>query len=114
MHPADVIAALPVAPVPYAVALAEGVGDHVELLDHLIGGRARGWTVARMPAVDRALLRLGTYELAFEPDQPEGIVISEAVELATRFSTDDSPKFVNGVLAAVGERRPRRRGRGAT
>lgn len=101
LHPADVIASLPIAPVPYAVALAEGVGDHVELLDHLIGTRARNWTVERMPAVDRALLRLGAYELAFEPEQPEGVVLSEAVELATRFSTDESPPFINGLLAAI-------------
>jgi putative hydrolase of the HAD superfamily len=101
VHPAEVIATLPIPPVPYATALAEGVGDHLDLLDHLIGARARGWTVERMAAVDRALLRLGTYELAFEPDQPESIVLSEAVDLATRYSTDDSPKFVNGVLAAI-------------
>lgn len=100
-HPAAVIAALPVPPVPYAAVLAEGVGDHVELLDHLIGTRAKGWSVERMPALDRALLRLGTYELAFEPEQPEGIVLSEAVAIARRYSTDESPKFVNGVLAAV-------------
>jgi transcription antitermination factor NusB len=103
LHPAEVIAALPVAPTPYATSLAEGVGDHIDLLDHLIGSRARSWTVARMPAVDRALLRLGTYELAFEPDQPQGVVISEAVELATSLSTDDSPKFVNGLLAALAD-----------
>jgi transcription antitermination factor NusB len=103
VHPAEVVAALPVAPQPLAATLAEGVGDHLALLDHLIGERARGWTVARMPVVDRTLLRLGTYELAFDPDQPEGVVISEAVALATRFSTDDSPKFVNGVLSAMVE-----------
>ena len=103
IHPAEVIASLPIAPTPYAGVLAEGVGDHLELLDHLIGARARDWTVERMASLDRALLRLGTYELAFEPDQPEGIVLSEAVELAKRFSTDDSPKFVNGVLAAVND-----------
>lgn len=103
LHPAEVIAALPVAPLPLAVALAVGVGDHLELLDHLIGQRARGWTIARMPVVDRTLLRLGSYELAFDPEQPEGVVISEAVALATRFSTDDSPKFVNGVLGAIAE-----------
>lgn len=101
VHPAEVVAGLPVPPVPYAAALAEGVGDHVELLDHLIGARARNWAVDRMPAVDRALLRLGVYELAFEPDQPAGVVLSEAVALAKRFSTDDSPAFVNGVLAAI-------------
>ena len=103
LHPADVVAGLPLAPHPYAAALAEGVGDHRHLLDHLIGARSRGWTVARMPTVDRTLLRMGTYELAFEPEQPEGVVISEAVALATRFSTDDSPKFVNGVLSAMVE-----------
>jgi putative hydrolase of the HAD superfamily len=103
LHPAEVIAGLPIPPVPYAATLAEGVGDHVELVDHLVGARARGWTVDRMAAVDRALLRLGTYELAFEPEQPEGIVLSEAVALAKRYSTDESPKFVNGVLAAVND-----------
>ncbi|HEX2563004.1 MAG TPA: transcription antitermination factor NusB [Acidimicrobiales bacterium] len=101
IHPATVIAGLPVAPHPYATTLAEGVGDHLDLLDHLIGARAKGWTVERMASVDRTLLRLGTYELAFEPEQPEGIVISEFVELAKRFSTDDSPKFVNGVLGSL-------------
>jgi transcription antitermination factor NusB len=101
IHPAAVVADLPIEPHAYATALAEGVGDHLDLLDHLIGARARGWTVERMASVDRSLLRLGAYELAFEPDQPEGIVISEFVELAKRFSTDDSPKFVNGVLAAL-------------
>lgn len=100
-HPAEVVAALPVAPEPYARLLAEGVGDHVELLDHLVGARARGWAVDRLATVDHELLRLGTFELAFEPDQPEGVVINEAVELAKRFSTDDSPRFVNGVLAAI-------------
>lgn len=103
LHPADVIAGLPIAPLPYASSLAEGVGDHVELLDHIIGARSRNWTVERMPVVDRAVLRLGAYELAFEPEQPEGVVLSEAVALAKRFSTDDSPSFVNGVLAAVAE-----------
>jgi putative hydrolase of the HAD superfamily len=101
VHPATVVAGLPVAPHAYATALAEGVGDHLDLLDHLVGARAKGWTVERMASVDRALLRLGAYELAFEPDQPEGIVISEFVELAKRFSTDDSPKFVNGVLGSL-------------
>jgi transcription antitermination factor NusB len=101
IHPAEVIDALPLAPEPYAQLLAVGVGDHLDLLDHLIGARARGWSVERLATVDHELLRLGAFELAFEPDQPEGIVINEAVELAKRFSTDDSPRFVNGVLAAI-------------
>lgn len=101
VHPAEVIAGLPLEPLPYATELAEGVGDHRELLDHLYGSKARGWTVARMPAVDRALLRLATYELTFVPDLPTAVAIDEAVELARGFSTDASPSFVNGVLAAV-------------
>jgi transcription antitermination factor NusB len=101
VHPADVVESLPLAPEPYAQLLATGVGDHVELLDHLIGARARGWAVERLATVDHQLLRLGAFELAFEPDQPEAVVINEAVELAKRFSTDDSPRFVNGVLAAI-------------
>jgi transcription antitermination factor NusB len=101
VHPCEVIADLPVPPHAYAAQLAEGVGDHRELLDHVVGARARGWTVARMPAVDRALLRLATFELTFETDLPTGVAIDEAVELARGFSTDASPSFVNGVLAAV-------------
>jgi putative hydrolase of the HAD superfamily len=101
VHPSTILADLPVVPVPYAVTLAEGVGDHIELLDHVVGARAQRWTVARMPAVDRALLRLATYELTFEPDLPVGVVVDEAVDLAKAFSTDNSPKFVNGVLAKV-------------
>lgn len=101
VHPADVIGGLPVPPLDYATTVAEGVGDHVELLDHLLGARARGWTVPRMAAVDRALLRLATFELAFEPEVPTGAIVDEAVELARAFSTDSSPGFVNGLLAAV-------------
>jgi putative hydrolase of the HAD superfamily len=101
VHPSTILEDLPVTPVAYAVTLAEGVGDHIELLDHLIGARAQRWTVARMPAVDRALLRLATYELTFEAELPVGVVVDEAVDLAKAFSTDNSPKFVNGVLAKL-------------
>lgn len=103
VHPAEVVASLPVPPLPYAGALAEGVGDHLELLDHVIGSRARRWTVPRMPAVDRALLRQATYELAFEPDVPVAVAIDEAVDLAREFSTEASSRFVNGVLSRVAE-----------
>jgi transcription antitermination factor NusB len=92
---------LPLEPVPFAADLALGVGDHTELLDHVFGSRARGWTVKRMPAIDRALLRLATYELTFTPELPTGVAIDEAVELARSFSTDASPSFINGVLSAV-------------
>lgn len=101
VHPADVVAGLPVPPAPYAAELAIGVGDHVELLDHVVAARARGWSTERMAALDRQLLRLGAYELLFRRDQPEGVVADEVVRLAKRFSTDGSGRFVNGLLGAV-------------
>jgi len=88
-------------PVPeYAVELVEGVVANRERIDALLTSYAVDWPLDRMPAVDRNLLRLGTYELLWT-DVPEGVAISEAVELATSLSTDESPKFVNGVLARV-------------
>ena len=62
---------------------------------------AHNWDLDRMPALDRALLRLGAFELVHRPDVPTGAVINEAVELASQYSTDDSGRFVNGVLAAI-------------
>jgi N utilization substance protein B len=91
---------------PYATDLVEGVIAHREELDRLISSIAQGWTLARMPAIDRNLLRLGAFELLYRPDVPEGVAVSEAVELAARLSTDESASFVNGVLAKVAERRP--------
>lgn len=70
-------------------------------IDDLISSHARGWTLRRMPAIDRAVLRIGTYELIDRPEVPVAVIIDEAVELAKRFSTDDSGRFINGVLAAV-------------
>ena len=72
-----------------------------DVIDELIVEHARNWELDRMPALDRALLRLATFELAFRPDVPTGAVISEAVDLAKRYSTDDSSRFVNGVLSAI-------------
>lgn len=97
---ADVIDALPVAPEPYAAELVVGVSDHLAEIDALLGRYSVGWTVARMPAVDRTLLRLATYELA-HTDVPVGACISEAVELAKRYSTDESHTFVNGLLSRL-------------
>src|SRR3712207_7468615 len=79
--------------------LVEGVGAHGGRVDDLIRRFAKGWKLERMPAVDRALLRLGIYELMERPDVPTAAVISEAVELAKRYSTDESGRFVNGMLA---------------
>ncbi len=99
--PAEVIADLPMAPAPFASELALGVGEHQAEVDGWIVRFARDWALERMPALDRALLRIGVYELVHRPDVPTGAVISEAVELAQRYSTDDSSRFVNGVLAAI-------------
>ncbi len=101
--PAEVVASLPLEPDPFAGDLVLGVGVHQEELDALIRRFSRGWALERMPVIDRALLRIGIYELAHRPDVPIGATISEAVELAKRYSTDDSGKFVNGMLSRIAE-----------
>jgi N utilization substance protein B len=84
-----------------ARSLLEGVESARAAIDATIEENARGWALDRMPALDRAILRLAIFELMSRPDVPIAVVIDEAVELAKRFSTDDSGRFVNGVLAAV-------------
>jgi len=84
----------------YTVELVEGVVAHRTRIDELLTTYVEGWPLDRMPAVDRAILRVGVYELLWG-DVPEGVAISEAVGLATRLSTEDSPRFVNGVLARL-------------
>lgn len=84
----------------YAATLVEGVATHAPELDRLIEKFARRWTVARMPVVDRNVLRLGAYELLHE-DLSSAVVIDEALELAKALSTDNSARFVNGVLESV-------------
>jgi N utilization substance protein B len=86
---------------PFVVGLVQGVDDTLADVDGWIERFARGWTIDRMPVVDRAILRIAIYELVSAPTTPTGVVISEAVELAKRYSTDDSGRFVNGVLASV-------------
>jgi transcription antitermination protein NusB len=94
-------------PVPdYTVELVEGVTEHRARLDAVLGEHSEGWTVERMPAVDRAVLRLALYELLLREDVPDAVVIDEAVELAKSLSTDESPRFVNGVLGRVLRERP--------
>ena len=85
----------------YTVALVLGVTEHADEIDEVISQRAAGWTLDRMPAVDRNLLRIAVYELLYERDTPNEVVLSEAVEIARELSTDDSPSFVNGVLSAI-------------
>jgi N utilization substance protein B len=85
----------------YAVTAVEGVVAHRERIDELLSTYAQGWTLARMPAVDRAVLRLGAWELLFNDEVPDAVAIDEAVELARSLSTDESPGFVNGLLARL-------------
>ena len=94
-------------PVPeYAAELVRGVQAHREQIDELLATHAEGWTLDRMPAVDRNILRIGAYELLWADDVPDGVAINEAVELAKDLSTDGSPAFVNGLLARLLELRP--------
>jgi len=103
--PAEVLAAraaMADPPVPeHTTRLVHGVVEHQSRIDHLIETYADGWPLDRMPAVDRALLRIAVFELLYVDDVPDKVVIDEAVELAKQLSTDDSPAFVNGLLARI-------------
>ena len=90
----------------FTADLVMGVVEHWGQVDELIATYSQGWTLQRMPAVDRAILRLGAYEVLFSTDVPEPVAISEWVGLATELSTDDSPRFVNGLLARLAEVKP--------
>ena len=91
---------------PYAADLVRGVATHRERIDELISWNLVDWTLERMPAVDRNILRIGVYELLWAADVPDGVAISEAVALAQDLSTDNSPSFVNGVLARIKAEKP--------
>jgi N utilization substance protein B len=108
ISPGAVLAAQVVEPDALTAELVRGVEAHRLRLDAAIAARAEGWTLTRMPVLDLNILRLAAYELAERPDVPVAVVIDEAVELAKRFSTDNSGRFVNGVLSSlVGDlRRP--------
>ena len=99
--PADTIDLQVIEPDELTQELVRGVGEHIDALDEQIGARAKSWTLERMPVLDLSVMRLGTYELLERPHVPTAVILNEAVELAKRFSTDDSGRFVNGVLAAV-------------
>jgi len=90
----------------YAIAVVEGVQTHRERIDELLATYAQGWTLDRMPGVDRIVLRIGAWEVLFNDDVPDAVAIDEAVELARLLSTDDSPAFVNGLLARLMEVKP--------
>jgi N utilization substance protein B len=101
LSPADLLAELPVAPEAFAADLVVGVGAHGARLDELISRYSVDWTLDRMPVIDLTLLRIAVYELLERPDVPTGAVISEAVALAKSYSTDESGRFVNGVLGSI-------------
>ena len=90
----------------YAVDLVEGVVAERDRIDELIASYSHGWTIERMPAVDRAVLRIGAWEILFNDDVPDAVAVDEAVELARALSTDDSPTFVNGLLGRLVELKP--------
>jgi len=101
ISPEDALALQLIEPDELTVALVNGVGGRLADLDAAIAAKAKGWSLARMPVLDLSVLRLGTFELMERHHVPVAVVIDEAVELAKRFSTDDSGRFVNGVLAAL-------------
>ena len=92
---------LPVPANDFAAGLVRAVDEHQVQIDGLLSEFSKGWTLSRMPALDRATLRMGTAELLTRPDVPTAAVLNEMVELASRFSTDDSGRFVNGLLAKI-------------
>jgi N utilization substance protein B len=91
---------------PYAAELVRGVQEHRGQIDDLLAANAQGWTLERMPAVDRNILRIGVFELLWQPAVPDAVAISEAVQLARDLSTDGSGSFVNGLLAKILQLKP--------
>ena len=87
----------------YAVGLVEGVAENLDRIDELIASYAEGWTIDRMPVVDRNLARIAVFELLYVAEIDDPVAISEAVELAKQMSTDDSPRFLNGILGRIAE-----------
>jgi transcription antitermination protein NusB len=87
----------------YAESLVEGVAKNLDRIDELIASYAEGWTIDRMPVVDRNLARIAVYELLYVPEIDDPVAITEAVELARTLSTDDSPRFLNGVLGRISD-----------
>ncbi len=97
------LADLPATPDDYTTELARGVEEHRDGIDAMLRKYSEHWALERMPVVDRAVLRIGCYELGWQRELPTGVVISEAVELAKQYSTKDSGRFVNGLLSRIAE-----------
>ncbi|MEZ0579985.1 transcription antitermination factor NusB [Nocardioides sp. MH1] len=90
----------------YTDTLVRGVVEHLARIDEVLSTYAQGWTLERMPAVDRNVLRLGAFELLYVDDVPDAVAVSEAMGLVRELSTDESPAFVNGVLGAILRSKP--------
>ncbi len=91
---------------PYTLEIVEGVISHQGAIDEFLETYSQGWTLERMPSVDRIILRIGTWELLYNDDVPDGVAVSEAVALAKTLSTDESPSFINGLLGRLQELKP--------
>lgn len=85
----------------YTAVLVRGVVEHQARIDELLAAYSQGWTLSRMPAVDRNVLRLGVFELMYVDDVPDAVAVTESISLVRDLSTDESPTFVNGVLGAI-------------
>lgn len=90
----------------YTVALVRGVAEHGTRIDELLSSYAQGWSLERMPAVDRNALRIGIYEILYVDEIPDAVAVSEALSLVRELSTDESPTFVNGVLGNIVRNKP--------
>ena len=99
----EVLATQPVPPDGYVIEIVEGLAGVLVEVDDIIGRFAEGWRTDRMPAVDRALLRMAVYELGYRPDVPTSAVLAEVVELASDYSTERSARFVNGVVSGIAD-----------
>lgn len=91
---------------PYTLDIVEGVVSQQTAIDEFLETYSQGWTLERMPSVDRIILRIGTWELLYNDDVPDGVAVSEAVALAKTLSTDESPSFINGLLGRLQQLKP--------
>ncbi len=91
---------------PYTLEIVEGVVSQQPTIDEFLETYSQGWTLERMPSVDRIILRIGTWELLYNDDVPDGVAVSEAVALAKTLSTDESPQFINGLLGRLQQLKP--------
>ncbi|BCW67234.1 N utilization substance protein B [Arthrobacter sp. NicSoilB4] len=91
---------------PYTLEIVEGVVSHQTAIDEFLETYSQGWSLERMPSVDRTILRIGTWELLYNDDVPDGVAVSEAVALAKTLSTDESPSFINGLLGRLQQLKP--------